>query len=259
MQRDEFARRVREGESLVGAWSMTGQPVVLEALATEGFDFLVVDGEHSENTIRDLANGVRAIDATETDAQAVVRVSGNDRAEIRRVMDLGPTGVLIPQIESADDARAAVEATAYPPAGVRGVAGGRASGYGTDLATEVETANESVATIIQVETEGALADVESIANLDGLDALFVGPADLSARLGVFGEFESAAFRDAVDRIVAAARDASVPVGTLATGPDQVETRWNEWNMDYLIAGTDLGYLRSGAATYLDAVDQSGKE
>jgi 2-dehydro-3-deoxyglucarate aldolase len=259
MQRDAFARRVRGGEFLVGAWSSTGQSVVLEALATEGFDFLVVDGEHSESTIRDLANGVRTIDATETDTQAVVRVSGNDRAEIRRVLDFGPAGVLVPQIGSDDEARAAVEATAYPPAGVRGVAGGRASGYGTDLATEVETANDSVATILQVETEGALADVEAIADIDGLDALFVGPADLSARLGVFGEFESEGFLDAIDRIVTAARDASVPVGTLATGPDQIETRWNDWGMDYLVAGTDVGYLRAGAATFLDAVDQSGNE
>lgn len=256
MHRDAFAGRLRDGHPLVGAWSTTGHPVVLEALATEEFDFLVVDGEHSENTIDDLATGVRAIDAAGTDTQAVVRVSGNDRAEIRRVLDFGPAGILVPQIESAGEARSAVAATAYPPAGVRGVAGGRASGYGTDLDEAVETANESVATVLQVETEGALADVETIAGLDGLDALFVGPADLSARLGVFGEFGHETFQDAIERIVTAAQDAGVPVGTLATGPDQVETRLNEWEMDYLVAGTDVGYLRSGAATYRNAVDGS---
>jgi 2-dehydro-3-deoxyglucarate aldolase/4-hydroxy-2-oxoheptanedioate aldolase len=255
MDRATFANALRESTPLVGGWSTTADPVLLEVLAGEGFDFVVIDGEHSENTIADLAAGVRAIDAAGRDGtQSVVRVSGADRAEIRRVLDFGPSGVLIPQIESLDEARAAVAATAYPPAGVRGVAGGRASGYGTDLAAAVATDDERLATILQIETEGALDDVEDVVDLDGLDALFVGPADLSARLGVFGEFESATFRDAVGRIVAAANDAGVPVGTLATSPEQVQTRWQDWGVDFLVAGTDLRYVRDGVAGYLDAVE-----
>ncbi|WP_259518811.1 HpcH/HpaI aldolase/citrate lyase family protein [Halanaeroarchaeum sp. HSR-CO] len=256
MDSPTLASAFREGTPLLGAWSMTAQPVVLEVLAGEGFDFLVVDGEHSENTIADLAMGVRTIDAVDTATDSVVRVSGPDRAEIRRVLDFGPAGIVIPQIESAEAAQRAVEATAYPPDGVRGVAGGRASGYGTDLSKAVATANESVATILQIETEGALEDVETIVEIDGLDAVFVGPADLSARLGAFGDFDAEPFREAIDRIVAAARGADVPVGTLATGIDTIEARWNEWDVDFLVAGTDVGYLRRGAAAYLDRFDRS---
>ncbi|MFB6131812.1 MAG: HpcH/HpaI aldolase/citrate lyase family protein [Halanaeroarchaeum sp.] len=241
---------MRDRSSLVGAWSVTADPVVLEVLAGEPFDFVVLDGEHSENTIADLADGVRAIDATGGDTAAVVRASGPDRAEIRRILDFGPAGILIPQIESVEAARDAVAATAYPPAGVRGVAGGRASGYGRTLAEEVATADDSLATILQIETEGALADVEAIAALDGLDALFVGPADLSARLGEFGAFDSPSFRDAIDRIVGTAHDADVPVGTLATSVDHVAPRLDEWDVDYLVSGSDVRFLREGADDYL---------
>ncbi|MFW6003022.1 MAG: HpcH/HpaI aldolase family protein [Halanaeroarchaeum sp.] len=256
MTRETRPALLRDGASLVGAWSTTAHPVVLEVLAGEGFDFLVVDGEHSENTIADLAMGVRTIDAVDAAVDSVVRVSGPDRAEIRRVLDFGPAGVVIPQIESVAAARSAVAATAYPPTGVRGVAGGRASDYGTDLGEEVATANESVATILQIETEGALDDVEAIVDIGGVDAVFVGPADLSARLGAFADFDAEPFRDAIDRIVTAARDAEVPVGTLATGVDTIEPRWMEWDVDFLVAGTDVGYLRSGAGEYLDAFERS---
>lgn len=256
MSRDEFVSSLRGANPLVGAWSMIGHPVLLEVLAAEDFDFVVVDGEHSENTIADLAMGVRAIDGAESATECVVRVSGPDRAEIRRVLDFGPAGIVIPQIESAAEAEAAVAATAYPPDGVRGIAGGRASGYGTDLLDAVATENESVATIVQIETEGGLAEVETIVDIDGLDAVFIGPADLSARLGAFAEFDDEAFRAAVERIVAAAHEADVPVGTLATSSEQVETRRNDWNMDFLVAGTDIGYLRAGADGYLDDFERT---
>lgn len=232
---------------------MIGDPVAVEILATAGFDFLVVDGEHSENTVRDLANLVRAVDATGADTATMARVSGPDRAEIRRVLDFGPDAVLVPQIESVEMAREAVAATTYPPAGVRGVAGGRASGYGTDIDEYVAGANDAVATVLQVETEGAVQDLEEIVAIDGLDALFVGPADLSARLGAFGDFEDERVRSALERIVAIADEADVPVGTLATGLDAVAERTIDWEMDFVVSGTDVGYLREGASRYRDAL------
>jgi 2-dehydro-3-deoxyglucarate aldolase/4-hydroxy-2-oxoheptanedioate aldolase len=249
--RDGFAARLGAGEPLLGAWSSIGDPVVAEVLAAEGFDFVVLDGEHSENDIGDLAAGIRAVDAAGTETVPVVRASGPDRAEIRRLLDLGPAGIVIPQIESRAEAEAAVAATQYPPDGVRGVAGGRASGYGADLAEYVGRANDAVATILQVETQGAVDDVEAIAGLAGLDALFVGPADLSARLGAFGEFDGEPFRAAIETIREATEAADVPLGTLATAPGNVQERWADWGMDFLVVGTDVGYLRAGAAAFRD--------
>lgn len=231
---------------MVGAWSMTANPVVLEVLAQQPLDYVVLDGEHSENTIADLAAGVRAVESAGSGTAPVIRVSGLDRAEIRRVLDFGPSGIIVPQIESVKEADAAVSATRYPPEGVRGVAGGRASKYGTEIEEYVERADDRVATILQVETKGAVDGIEEIAALEGLDGLFIGPADLSARLDSFGRFADPVFQTAVETVVSAAAEADVPVGTLATTPENVETRWTEWGMDFLVAGTDVAYLREGA-------------
>jgi len=246
---DSFAARLRDREPLVGVWSVIGHPAVAELLATAGFDFVVLDGEHSENTINDIGVGIRAVEATGAGTAPVVRVSENNAAEIRRFLDLGPAGVVVPQIESVAEARAAVEATKYPPEGTRGVAGSRASGYGQRLAEYVETANDTVATILQIETGTAVGSVEEIATIDGLDGLFIGPADLSARLGAFGQFESERFLDAVERTVAAGADAGVPVGTLATSLDSIDRR-RDWGVDFMAAGTDVGFLRDAAGRYL---------
>jgi 2-dehydro-3-deoxyglucarate aldolase len=246
---DSFATRLREGEPLAGVWSVVGHPAVAELLADAAFDFVVLDGEHSENTIDDIGIGIRAIEATDTGTAPVVRVSENNEAEIRRFLDLGPEGIVVPQIGSVAGARAAIDATRYPPEGVRGVAGSRASGYGRHLAEYVGTANRSIATIVQIETEAAVEQVEEIAALDGLDGLFIGPADLSARIGAFGQFESERFLDAVERTVTAASAAGVPVGTLATSLDSIDRR-QEWGVDFVAAGTDVGFLREGADEYL---------
>ncbi|MFC6954337.1 HpcH/HpaI aldolase family protein [Halorubellus litoreus] len=266
----DFADRLRDGDALVGAWCTVGHPVVAEVLAAEPVDFVVLDGEHSENAIGDLADCVRAVDAANhrasqrnpdaTATATVVRASGPDRAEIKRLLDLGPDGILVPQVESVADAREAVRGSQYPPEGVRGVAGGRAADYGRTLDDAVETANDDVATILQMETTGAIDDADAIAALDGLDALFVGPADLSARLGDFGAFDSDAFRASIDTVVDAASTApgSVAVGTLATSHENATPRRDDWGMDFVVAGVDVAYLRDGLAGYLDAL-ASGDE
>ncbi|WP_323676116.1 aldolase/citrate lyase family protein [Halorubellus sp. PRR65] len=267
----DFAHRLRDRDALVGAWCTVGHPVVAEVLAAEPVDFVVLDGEHSENTIGDLADCVRAVDAAnhrvsrrdaaaDADADAtgtatVVRASGPDRAEIKRLLDLGPDGILVPQIEDVSDAREAVRASQYPPEGVRGVAGGRAADYGRTLDDTVASANDDVATILQMETTGAIADADAIAALDGLDALFVGPADLSARLGEFGAFDTEAFRAGIDTVADAAATApgSVAVGTLATSHENAPERRDDWEMDFVVAGVDVAYLRDGLDGYLDAL------
>jgi 2-dehydro-3-deoxyglucarate aldolase len=254
MNDSTFADALGRGDSPTGVWSTIGDPVVAELLAGEDFDFVVLDGEHSENTIADLADGIRAVEAAGADTAPVVRVSSADETELKRVLDLGPAGVVVPQIESFEAARDAVDAIRYPPAGIRGVAGGRASNYGRDLDEYVASADESVATILQVETPGAVEDIDAIAGLDGVDALFVGPADLSVRLGVFGEFESEQFEAAIDRVVEAGAANDVPVGTLATTVENVETRRDDWEMDFLVTGTDVGLLREGASQFLAQTD-----
>jgi len=246
-----FIERLRAGEPVVGAWVTVGHPVVAEVLAPE-FDFLAIDAEHTESSIETVAAMVRAIDATDADCAALVRVSDNDPVEIKRVLDLGVAGVVVPSVDTREEAEAAVEACRYPPAGVRGVAGYRAADYGASM-EYVETANDEVLTVVQAESGTAAANADEIAAVDGVDALFVGPADLSASLGVFGEFDAPEFETAIEDIVSGAHDADVPVGTLATSTERVEER-EAWGVDFMATGVDSAFLRESAREYRDAYD-----
>lgn len=253
--RASLGDRLRALEPVSGAWVTVGHPVVAELLAQQDFDFLVLDGEHTENGIESIAAMVRAVDAADGDTEALVRVSAPDPIEIKRVLDLGPSGVIVPQVETAEEAADMVAAASYPPDGYRGVAGTRPSGYGASLDEYYSRANTDTLVLAQIETEDAVEHVGDIAAVDGLDGLFIGPADLSARLGVFGEFDSDTFRDAVAEVAAAANDADKPLGTLATSQASVESRW-EWGVDFLVTGTDTNYLVDGAADYLERYEEA---
>jgi 2-keto-3-deoxy-L-rhamnonate aldolase RhmA len=244
---------LRSGEAVVGTWVSLAEPAVAELLAPD-FEFVVLDTEHTPNTLETVANCARAVDAAPGDALPIARVAWNDPVRIKRILDLGVGGVMVPMVETPDEAEAAVAACRYPPEGIRGMAAARAHDYGRSFDEYVERANDDVLTILQVETEEGLSNVEEIAAVDGVDALFVGPADLSANLGVLGEWESDAFVDGVERIVTAAQDAGTPVGTLGVDVDQLRA-FDSFDYDYVIAGVDAAMLLGGAADVRAAGDE----
>lgn len=248
---DQFPTRLRTRKPVAGCWLSIGHPASAELLAGVGYDFAVLDGEHTEMTLEALATVLRAVEAAGTDTVPIVRVASNDPTEIKRVLDLGPVGVMVPAVETVEEAERAVEACIYPPHGRRGVAGYRAADYGANLETYMESANEEILSIVQIESKTGVQNAEDIAAVEGVDALFIGPADLSASLGAFGEYSSGTVRDAVDRIVAAADTTDCPVGTLATSRKEIELR-DEWGVDYLAMGPDLALLAESASDYLDA-------
>jgi len=248
----EFRRRLRDGESVVGQWLSVGHPAVAEVCAREA-DFAVVDTEHAPTHLGDVANVARAVESA-GEAALLARVADNDPVAIKRVLDTGVSGVLVPMVESAEEARRAVEATRYPPEGVRGIAGSRANDYGRDLAAQVRGDEGTPATVLQVETEEAVADAGEIAAVEGVDALLVGPADLSGSLGVFGEYAGETFRETVETILDRAHDADTPVGTLATSDDEIRL-WADYGYDYQIVGVDAGYLASGAERARSVYDE----
>jgi 2-keto-3-deoxy-L-rhamnonate aldolase RhmA len=244
---------LRSGEAVVGTWVSLAEPAVAELLAPD-FEFVVLDTEHTPNTLETVANCARAVDAAPGEALPIARVAWNDPVRTKRILDLGLGGVMVPMVETPDEAEAAVAACRYPPEGIRGMAAARAHDYGRSFDEYVERANDDVLTILQVETEEGLSNVEEIAAVDGVDALFVGPADLSANLGVLGEWESDAFVDGVERIVTAAQDAGTPVGTLGVDVDQLRA-FDSFDYDYVIAGVDATMLLGGAAEMRAAGDE----
>jgi 2-dehydro-3-deoxyglucarate aldolase/4-hydroxy-2-oxoheptanedioate aldolase len=209
----------------------------------------------SLETVEEMHRGVGAAPGT---TEAVVRVPDDDPARLKRVLDIGVAGVMVPMVDSAAQAENLVESVRYPPEGNRGIASSRATNYGRNFERYVDGANESVLTIAQIETVEGLENVDAIAAVDGIDALFVGPADLSGSLGVFAEWESAALLDAMETIVDAAHDAGTPVGTLVTDLDDIEPRTGQ-GFDFLIAGKDTSLLIDGVTTAIDRYERALSE
>lgn len=212
-----FKAALRAGRPQLGVWNTIPGPVVVEILAGSGFDCVVIDTEHSLTDVPDVLAMLQALAAYPV-ANAV-RPASNDPVLIKRLLDIGAQTLIIPYVQNADEARAAVAAMRYAPRGMRGVSGsGRAARYGA-VKDYVQTAEAELCLIVQVETTEALTQIEAIAAVDGVDAIFIGPADLAASMGHPGQAGHpeviAAVEDAIRRIVAAGKPAAI----LTTDPD----------------------------------------
>ena len=252
-------RAIRSREPVAGTWLSIGHPAVAEISAGLGFDFVTIDTEHAPLSTETVENMLRAVDAADGETEAVVRVAWNDPARIKRALDVGPAGIMIPMVETRADAEAAVDAIRYPPEGSRGMAAARASDYGRSFEEYVGSANENLLTIVQIESGRGVENVAEIADVDGIDALLIGPADLSASLGAFGEHDGAVVTEAVERVLDAAHAADVPVGTLTTSTDRIAWRV-EQGFDFLITGVDASHLAEGSRRAREAYeDAAGRE
>jgi 4-hydroxy-2-oxoheptanedioate aldolase len=208
-----FRDRILGGETLFGCWSGLGSPLAAELAARAGFDWVLIDLEHGAASEADLLAHLTAVEAA--GATALVRPQSGERLRIGRALDLGAAGVVIPRLDSLAEARVAASYLRYPPDGVRGIAlltrGARLGAVGHGAISGV---NRDIVGIVQVESPGALRDAEEIAAIDGVDVLFVGPADLSHSLGVPGQFGDATYQAALRSVVAACRSNGKAAGIL---------------------------------------------
>lgn len=243
----------------LGTWLTIPAPAVGELLGGMGYDFVALDAEHSPVSYETMENVLRAVDAAPGETETLVRVSDDDPTTLKRTLDLDPDGILVPMVETPEQAAAIVEASRYPPEGRRGLGLTRATGYGRSLGEHVETVERSLVRHVQLESERAVENAAEIAAVDGIDGVFVGPVDLSMSMGRFGEWDDDDFLAAVDRAVDAAHDAGVAIGTLATDAEERTTRLG-WGVDYVVAGVDMIHLAEGAAAALDhASEASGTD
>jgi 4-hydroxy-2-oxoheptanedioate aldolase len=239
-----FRERLRAGELLAGCFLNTGSPVAAEVCARAGFDWLLLDLEHGSATEADLLPQLQALAATGT--PAIVRVEANERPRFTKALDLGAEGVMVPRIADAADATRAVSHLRYGPAGVRGVALlNRAAGYGERGRENVETFDERVVGIVQIETERAVAEVDAIAAVDGVDCLFVGPNDLSHALGIFLQTTDERYERALDSVRDAAATHGKATGVLVPNAEEAE-RYRALGFTLIAVGSDTSFLVAGA-------------
>jgi 4-hydroxy-2-oxoheptanedioate aldolase len=242
MPRNAFKHALAAGKPQIGLWSSLCSNVVAEVIAGCGFDWILVDTEHSPNELPGIMSQLQAL-AGGT-ATPVVRPAWNDVVLIKRILDVGATSILVPFVQNADEARRAVAATRYPPAGIRGVATTTRAGRFGRIKDYLKKANDEICVLVQVETKTALDNLESIAAVDGVDGVFIGPSDLAAALGHLGNPAhpdvQAAISDAVKRLKAKGK----PAGIL-TSVEADAKRYLAEGYQFVAVGTDMGLLARG--------------
>ncbi|MBA3478045.1 MAG: 2-dehydro-3-deoxyglucarate aldolase [Lautropia sp.] len=241
-----FKASLASGKLPVGSWLMMDNPVSAEAMSWAGFDFLVVDMEHSAADVGGARAQMQAI-AGNPACAAVVRVPGPDPVTVKKVLDVGAQTLMFPMVHTVQDALQAVAATRYPPQGMRGVAAmHRASRYGA-VEGYLAKAGSEIALIAQIETLRGVEAAFDIASVDGVDALFIGPADLSADLGLLGQVTNPKVYELAGKVIAAARRAGKAVGALAAD-EAIATRYLEAGCSFIALASDLGFMMQRART-----------
>jgi len=238
-----FKRALRAGKPQIGLWSSLSSNYTVEVIAGAGFDWILLDSEHSPADIENLLTQLQA--AAPYPTHPVVRVPWNDMVTIKRVLDIGAQSLLVPYVSTAEEARAAVSYTRYPPTGVRGVAGTtRATRFGR-IPEYARRAHEEICLLVQVETQQALDNIDAISAVDGVDGIFIGPADLHASLGHPGEIANPKVKPLIDDAIRRIRKRGKAPGILT--PNEADARhWLECGALFVAVGADVGIFARGA-------------
>lgn len=217
---------LKEGKRVAGAWLQAGSPATAEIFGKARFDFVIVDMEHGPGDVMTLLGQMHAL--SKFDVAPLVRVPWNDFVIIKRVLDTGAYGVLIPYVNTAEEAAMAVKACKYPLEGIRGLAPSpRAGGYGMNGLNYLENANEQTMVMIAAETYDAVANIEHIAAIPGLDGIFIGPMDLATSMGYFCNPGDPAVQQAIVKIEETAKRAGKFLGTVAASFEQAEILYDK--------------------------------
>ncbi len=243
LQRNSFKHALAQGKLQIGLWSSLCSNIAAEIISDSGFDWILLDSEHSPNEIPNLMSQLQAV--ARGTATPIIRPAWNDAVMAKRALDIGAQTLLFPYVQNAEEARRAVVSTRYPPAGIRGVSvAARASRYGRTPGY-LTKANSEMCVLVQVETRSALDELEAIAKVEGVDGVFIGPSDLAASLGHLGNPQHAevqkAMQDAVNRLKALSK----PAGIL-TGSEDEARRYIGWGYLFVAVGADVGLLAKNA-------------
>ncbi len=243
MPRNAFKHAIAAGKLQIGLWSSLCSNIAAEIVSESGFDWILLDTEHSPNEIPDLLGQLQAMQGSAT--TPIIRPAWNDAVLAKRCLDIGAQTLLFPYVQNAEEARRAVASTRYPPQGIRGVSvAARASRYGRTPGY-LTKANAEICVLVQVETRSALGEIEAIAEIEGVDGVFIGPSDLAASLGHLGNPQHADVQRAIEDAGKRLKKVGKPAGILTSNEEEAR-RYIGWGYLFVAVGADVGLLRASA-------------
>lgn len=243
-----FKRRLLAHDQQIGLFATLNSPAIVEMLAGWEFDWMLIDTEHSPTEMADVIEQLRVLDGR--GIGAVVRPAWSDRTQIKRLLDAGARNLLIPSVDTAEEAAAAVSYTRYPPEGVRGVSGSsRAADYGQNR-DYLRSAADELCLLVQIETATALQNIAEIASVPGIDGVFIGPADLAASLGHLGDGQHIEVQRPIDDAFRLLEAVGKPRGYLTLNGNEARSRIQQ-GIEMVGVATDTSILNTGAATVLE--------
>lgn len=236
----KILEKIRGGGVAYGTWVTMPNPEVVEALSYLPFDWLVLDMEHAPLTIKDVEFMLMAV--RRDDLLPIVRVPWNDFVVIKQVLDVGALGIMVPYVNSREEALRVVNATRYPPRGIRGVGPRRCARYGLmDLREYYEKLSDNILVIVQVETAEAIRNIEEIISVEGIHGVFVGPNDLTASLGIFRDFKNPIYIKALERVVKAARRFDKIAGIMTSDAEDALDKVKR-GFNFIALSSDIQYM-----------------
>jgi 2-dehydro-3-deoxyglucarate aldolase len=242
----------------IGSWIQAAHPAIAEVLANAGYDWIALECEHSENDVSEFAAVARAMHGRR--AAPVVRVRENDTLVIRRMLDMGAQGVLVPLIHTAEDATKAVRAAKYPPVGVRGYCFSRMNDWGVKFDDYLQRANDETAVVVMIESKEGVANIDSILSVEGVDGIFIGPYDLTGSYGVPGKVTNPLIMEAREKVLKACRRHEKAAGLHIVLPtsDAIKKAIGD-GFTFLCIGSDMIGLNEVARAYRKTAIEAANE
>jgi len=246
-KKNSFAERLRKGELLIGTLISLPSPEITELLSSTGYDWLFIDAEHGAFNPQQAQSMLQAAG----DCPCVIRVPSGDEIWIKKALDIGAAGIIVPQVHTAEQAKLIVKSCKYSPVGTRGVGIGRAHNYGMDFEKYIKTANQHTAVILQAESRQAINNIEAIAAVKGVDAILIGPYDLSASLGKIGQVTNPVVIRAIDKVARTCKKSGVRLGFFGVNADAVRPYMKK-GFTLITTGVDTLFLIKSATETLAA-------
>jgi 2-keto-3-deoxy-L-rhamnonate aldolase RhmA len=250
---NEWKRKLREGEFILGGHIFLPNPAMAEAMACFGYKYIWIDGEHGSYDKGQLLSHITAINGA--GAGAFVRVTSGDPAVIKPVLDMGPDGIIVPMVNSAEEAEKVIAACTYPPKGIRGFGPRRANRYGAVSDREyIGAIDEALVKIIQIEHKDAVEHIDDILSVKGIDGIVIGANDLSGSMGLLSQIQHPDVLSQCEKVLARCKARKIPCGPSIGPADQDYIRyWLEKKIDFLFCGDELSFVKTGVETTIKKI------